>query len=269
MTSKTDIKNRIKQSSLCCVYCGKSYKTKCRLDKHLVLCETIYRSKNNKNTKKIYVIDDDDDIEEMKLPSQRQMYNIILELTMKCNKLEEKIEQMNKWVERKKKKINVLDLLNSTIKPHFVFNNIAKQIIIDDEILNCLFSNGFVSAFSEIMLKNIFEKKNEQQQQLPFSSIENKIFVYKNNSWCELEKEGLLQFMNMINIKLVKGLTDWREKLEVQNAFSDNKIEQFNKTLSKLLNNNFKQETLFNKIKGIICEQIKIDIKSLIECEFA
>ena len=34
-------------SCLCCIYCDKRYKTRKNLDKHLVLCEIIYKSKNN------------------------------------------------------------------------------------------------------------------------------------------------------------------------------------------------------------------------------
>ena len=83
MTTKTDVPNKIKQSCLCCIYCGKSYKTRLNLDKHLILCETIHRSKNIKGNSNQHV----DEIEEKELPSQRQMYNIILQLTLKCNKL--------------------------------------------------------------------------------------------------------------------------------------------------------------------------------------
>ncbi len=31
-------KNKIKQSAMCCIYCGKSYKVRLNLEKHLILC---------------------------------------------------------------------------------------------------------------------------------------------------------------------------------------------------------------------------------------
>ena len=34
------INNRIKQPSQCCVICGKTYKKRTTLDKHIVTCET-------------------------------------------------------------------------------------------------------------------------------------------------------------------------------------------------------------------------------------
>ena len=42
----TDIPNRIKQPAKCCVHCGKSYKKKTNLDKHIIVCELLHNSKN-------------------------------------------------------------------------------------------------------------------------------------------------------------------------------------------------------------------------------
>ena len=65
--------NKIKQSSLCCVYCGKSYKTKSYLDKHIILCEIWHKSKNktNSNNNNHYQNNEDDD-DEFVVPSQKK-----------------------------------------------------------------------------------------------------------------------------------------------------------------------------------------------------
>ena len=41
----SNIPNKIKQPSLCCVYCGKSYIKRINLDKHLVICELLQKTK--------------------------------------------------------------------------------------------------------------------------------------------------------------------------------------------------------------------------------
>ena len=264
MKSITDTKHRINNSCLCCIYCGKSYKTKINLDKHLVLCEIIHRSKNNKQP--------DDDIE---LPSQRQMYNIILELTMKYNKLEEKMLLLDKWLEKKKKKINVIELLNTNVHPEFLWNDISEKIIICDKHIDCLLSSGVVDAFYLTMNINIFEKKDKQP--FPLFCLDQKqncIYVYAkqspedNPAWLEIGKEELIKFMGMIQRKLIKGLTEWRQQLEEKNLFTDGKADIFDKSLLKMLNMDFKQYLLFNKIRGFMYERMKIDAKLLVEYEF-
>ena len=95
-------------SRLCCEYCGKGYKRRVNLDKHFILCEIVYKAK-----KKDRKVDKEAEEIDSELPSQKQMYKMLLELALKYNKLEEKVELMNKWVDKKKKKINVLDWLNT------------------------------------------------------------------------------------------------------------------------------------------------------------
>ena len=70
----------------CCTWCGKGYKTRGNLDKHVILCELIHKSSkkhgSNKNSD-LNVIGDD-------LPSPKKMYQMLLELGYKYSKLEEK-----------------------------------------------------------------------------------------------------------------------------------------------------------------------------------
>ena len=101
--------NRIKQYANSCIHCGKGYKNKSNLDKHYLICDLIY-SRKKQNTR---ILDEEEEI----LPSQKQMFQIILELSQKYNKLEEKVEELNKWVIKKKKKINILEWLNDNNIP--------------------------------------------------------------------------------------------------------------------------------------------------------
>ena len=87
--------NLIKQPAQCCIYCGKSYKRKTNLSKHVELCELI------NNSKKCVIADDEED----DIPSQKKMYRILLELGQKYSRLEEKVDELNKWVIKKKKKM--------------------------------------------------------------------------------------------------------------------------------------------------------------------
>ena len=108
----------------CCEYCGKEYKRRLNLDKHFILCEIVFKAK-----KKDRRIDKETEEINEEMPTQKQMYKMMLELALKYNKLEEKIELMSKWVDKTKKKINVLDWLNasSNLKPELIFDNLADR----------------------------------------------------------------------------------------------------------------------------------------------
>ena len=57
------------------------------------------------------------------------LYQIILELGNKFNKLEEKVDELNKWVVKTKKKINIIEWLNNNIKPEIKFDFLIEKIL--------------------------------------------------------------------------------------------------------------------------------------------
>ena len=92
-------------TKLCCENCNKEYTRKYSLDKHKILCDFKIRTKRQ----------DQIDNEELgDTPTHYQLVKIVQELTLKMTKMEEKMEQMQKWVDKTKKKINVLEWLNWT-----------------------------------------------------------------------------------------------------------------------------------------------------------
>jgi hypothetical protein len=98
-----------------CHFCGSQYKTRTNLEKHVILCELKHKANHSKSKNKCRVRLKEEE-EEEELPSQRKLYQMVLLLNEKYNRLEEKVEEMNKWIVKKKKKINVIEWLNNNIK---------------------------------------------------------------------------------------------------------------------------------------------------------
>ena len=255
-------KNRIKQSVLCCIYCGKSYKTKLVLDKHLVLCEVTHKSKTQ--------INDDDEIV---LPSQKQLYQIILELTLKCNRLESKVADLSKYISRKIDKVNIIDYLNNNIslKPYILFDNISETINIEQSDIEYLFHNSFKDTFNTIISKTIYNKSKENQETIPIAAFTEKagtIYIYttqskdsdkntSHSSWIIATKEKITRFLNIIQLKMSKALSEWRKQnIQLLNE-SDSKSILYDKTFSKLIGVEFKKDEIYNKFYNSIYHKIK------------
>jgi hypothetical protein len=259
-------------SRLCCIYCGKDYKLRINLDKHFVLCEIIHKAKNKDKNK-------DRETEEINedLPSQKQMYKMILELALKYNKLEEKVELMSKWVDKKKKKINVLDWLNtsSNLKPELIFDNLADSISILESDLNLLFNSNFYDMLNEIFSRNIYDKNEEEISLFSFIQKTNTIYIYtKPDSqsleicWIELSREKLVYFLNKVHFKVFKALVEWNKLNQSKINNSDQMTEMYNKASVKLMGIDFKHDSTFSKIKFSMYNKLKKDMKALIEYEF-
>ena len=256
---------------LCCEYCGKEYKRKVNLDKHFILCEIVYKAKRkDKRTDK-----ESEEINE-ELPSQKQMYKMLLELALKYNKLEEKVELMNKWVDKTKKKINVLDWLNtsSNLKPELIFDNLADSISILDSDVDLLFNSDFYDVLTEIFIRNIYNKDGAEIPLFSFIQKTNTIYVYNRDittlelGWIELSREKLIYFLNKFHFKIVKCLTEWNKKNSDKLNSSDKMAEIYTKAKIKVMGIDFKHDQTLSKVKFSIYNKMKKDMKALIEYEF-
>lgn len=244
-----------------CYCCGKTYKKRETLDKHTVLCEIIDKAKKKKST----TIENEEII-----PSQKQMYNILVELTLKYRMLEEKMEEAQKWIDKAKKKINIEEWLNKNVKPPVTFNDLSEnKVIVTEENIEFLFKNNFIDTFFEVLIKNMdLLKINDENSPIQsFSQKANKIYVYDVSNindingtsilFEELSREKLVKFGKQIHFKIVKELTEWKNKRGISVDECEKTSQMYNNALMKLMTVDFKQETVVGKIRTGLYNKFK------------
>jgi hypothetical protein len=257
-----NIPNKIKQPALCCIHCGKSYKKKSNMDKHFVICDLLQISK-----KKTLILEEDLD---EPLPSQKKMFQMLIELGQKYNKLEEKVEEFNKWIVKKKKKINVLEWLNTNIKPNITFDNILDKIIINDDDILFLFENSFNEVLNELFERTIYNHhQSEDYPIFAFVQKSNTFYIYEsNNVWIELSRERLIKFLNKVHMKIFTEFYEWKKTRTNQIRTDAHLATKCDKTLIKITGLDFKQESTLSKIRSLMFSKMKTDLKALVEYEF-
>ncbi len=250
-----NISNKINQSSLCCIYCGKGYKKGTNFNKHILLCELLTKSKSS--TKLL--------IEEDEIPSSRKLYQMLLELGYKYNKLEEKINEM-KIYEIKEKKINIIEWLNINKKPEYLFEKIIDQIIIQDSDIEILLNNTLNNTLNEIFSRNLY-LINDTKPIFAFIKKSNLFYIYdkinQQNSeegWIELTRDKLIKFLNKIQQKISRKIFEWKQNHKEQININDKFAIIYDKAIIKLMGTEFANEQTLNKIINIIYTQIKINI---------
>ena len=264
MNKLSNIPNKIKQSSACCVICGKGYKTRRNLEKHIILCELSH------NSKKSASIEEDEP-----LPSSHRMYQMLIELSQKYNRLDEKVDELNKWVIKKKKKINVLEWLNTNITPEVVFGNAVEKVIVLDEDVEFMLNNTFNDTLNVIFSRSIYIINEQNNPIFAFSQKSNIFYIYdkiETNKedkcvWAELSKEKLIRFLCIVQMKISKAFCEWKKKNK--DLISSDKMETLcDKATVKLMSQEFKQESTLSKIRSIMYGKMKTDMKALVEYEF-
>jgi len=265
MNKTNNITHLITQPGKCCVNCGKGYKQKNALEKHSLLCEII-----NRSDKKRLIIE-----EEIEIPSNRKLYKIILELTDKYNKLEQKLEEVSKYAVKEKKKINITDWLNSNTIAKQSFAHFVTNINITDDLIHHILNNSFNEILTEVF-------KQFSDEELPITSFDQKkntLFVYNYNNdnqetdndigkWQELSRELLIDLLNVIQLKISKILFDWKKKNKEELKTNNTLCNTADKALVKIMTPVFKEDQYLTKAKTLLYNHFKKDLKTMIEYEF-
>jgi hypothetical protein len=263
MYTTHNIKNLIKQPSRCCTNCGKGYKLKSSLDKHLLICELITRQ----GKKKLLIV------EEEIIPDNKQLYQILLELTAKYTKLENKMAEVSKFAVKEKKKINILDWLNNNVTPSYSFKDFTNKIVLDTKFNDIILHNSFNDILNEIINQYLMD---ENLPILAFTQKTNAIFIFNptsntNNSvavWQEIPRDVLIGLLNSIQMKISKSFYDWKQSHKEELLTNDALCGLCDKAIVKIMSPSFKEDKYLSKGKSLIYNKIKKDLKMLIEYEF-
>ena len=275
----TIIPNRIKQPAICCVYCGKGYKSRPGCDKHTILCELIDRTKKKK---KLLILDD---VEEETIPSNQRMYHMMIELANKYSNLEKKMEEISKYVVNQKKKINILEWLNNNLIPTFVFDELPSKITTTNQTIDLLLNNTFHDILNDMFELNIYKNVelcgNDMYPLFTLTQKPNTFYYYttiqgqaiqgqdqQKYEWCELSKDKLVWFLNIIHMKITKLFTEWKKIHKQEITENDSKSSICDKATIKLMSQAFKEDKYYTKVKSLLYNKMKCDMKTLIEYDF-
>jgi predicted nucleotidyltransferase len=269
----------ITNSTNACIYCGKSYTRKTSCEKHTILCEIAHKSKRLK------VCEEE---ETTNIPSTLQLYNIIQELAYKQQKMEEKMDEMQKWIDKKKKKLNVIHWLTTQFVPTTIFGSRIRSISVIQDDISVLVEYNFVQTVVNILKRNLEAPKDGLVKEpiACFTEKNSVFYIYKEviikskteeeqpeekreKQWTKMEPEEFVYLLKIIHSKLLNALCAWRDVNSEKIKNSDKFAELYNKTVIKLMGvTDFNQEATLSKIRMPLYNHLKGDLKNMVEYDY-
>ena len=243
-----------------CKCCGKDYTRKTSLHRHQILCEMIFKSKRDKICEQEETSD---------IPSRQQLYQIIQELAIKYDTLQEKMNEMQKWVQTKKKRVNIIEWLNNNHPQSISFQTWMKSIHVSESHIKLLIEENIVQTMNTILRENLHPEKGK-----PFASFSqkaNQIYTFDDNlkEWRILTQEDFTTLIKQIHSRILRELCEWRNTNAKEIAENEKMSELYNKTVIKLMGLNFSQDSAsLVKIRSNLYNSLKIDLKQTLELEF-
>ena len=299
-------------STYSCEYCSKTYTRKNAATKHFILCELLHNSINihNDTTQKKLKREQqcEEEEETSGIPSQRQLYIMLQELAFKYSVMETKMENMQKWTDKTKRKLNVLQWLNQQPAPIITYTIWANNIQLLDEDITTLMEENVTYTLIKIVQRNLInpdsnpnpnnpESEQTNQSIRCFNQKSNVFYIYTKskqdrdkqdrdkqdgdkqdgdkqdenepNQWQLFTTDQFSMLLHKIRGNMIGKLREWYKKHKQAIINDDNMGVLYSKTVSKLMTINFNQDSqTLSKIKMAVYNHLKLDLKKLIEYEF-
>ena len=260
MISTISIKSK---SSYSCSLCKKEYTRKASLDKHTVLCKF-----KSKSTLELQVA-----VEEASdKPTYDQLVQIVQELSIKYVKMEEKQNEMQQYIDRKRKKMDVIAWLNINVNPTVGFLEwIAMNVtVVPQHFLELLKPEITIfECLQEVFEYNLF-KDNFVCPLKCFAQKNGIFYIYEPSAdinaslWREMELKDFVMLLKQVQKKLIGELSEWRKSNQKLFYDNDRVADQFNKAVIKLMNISFGQDANMSRIKNGLFHYLKTDLDCLV-----
>ena len=177
------------------------------MDKHKILCD--FKTKTKRELK----IEDE---EQSDIPTYNQLVKIVQEMALKMSKMEDKMEDFNKWIDKKKKKLNVIGWLNENVNPTFGFLEwVNVQLIVKEEHFENLMENSLFHSVQQVFEYNLPESNDII---FPIRCFTQKIGIFyicekgENGlpQWKQLVLQDFIILLKTIQNRMIRVLTKWK-----------------------------------------------------------
>ncbi len=266
-----------------CLYCNKSYIRKSAFNNHQLKCEFIricnnVKSKGYKDEDKDE--DKDEENEELSVKfngSINDMYKLLINLNNKFEKLEADYNEIKKYVNVTKNKINIIEYLNKNYDySEFDFIQFLNSIEVTNNELEKVFEKDYVDGIFQILIDYI--EKVKHNNDIPIKAFNNKegvLYAYikipdvgdKHDAWSVIGEDEIKSIYKYFNKKLLPLFLKWKEVNE-KKLDPDDYTLIYVKNMKRVLGTNFEKKNKNAMLQNKLYKYLKVNLKNFVSHDF-
>jgi hypothetical protein len=186
------------------------------------------------------------------------------------------MEEMQKWVDKKKKKLNIIAWLNVNVTPTIGFIEwVTTYLKVTDEDYQVLMDKNIYDCVQKVFESNLGETNGGEfvHPIKCFTQKANAFYMYEKNEdgtplWKLMNNDDFTILFRHIQRKITAVLFKWKQENSSKFHENDNMANQFNKSVVKAMNMSVKPDSGFTRMKNSLYAYLKIDLNRTTEYEF-
>ncbi len=203
-----------------------------------------------------------------------------MEMTVKYNKLEQKLTNFMQTVGVKKQKINLIDWLAANQKDAMNYGDWLQTICLNRSHLELIFQHGYIGGITAIF-KQFLSKADETRPLYAFKGKDNVLYVraYAQQvsaqqvsaaqvsaqqvsapmQWLVLEKTDLIKLVHTLDRQCMKEFDSWQNENK-SNMYNDSFANIYANNLKKMMGDGLAGEQVQARFKREIYNYLREDM---------
>jgi hypothetical protein len=195
--------------------------------------------------------------------------DIVMELVKSNQKLRKDVEELKKYMQAKKKKINIVDWLNENYKPAVNYKEFISKLCITRSHLEIVFKSNIIDGIQEILEE--FMSNQEKNENNPFKSFDirdNVIYVYNEESkWEILSSTEYTNMISIISKNIMTEFKKWQDENEHQ-LYAEDFSVIYVQNVKKVMGGDMPIDKQRGKIHRNLYKYLKMNLQNTVEYAF-
>ena len=253
-----------------CKFCNKSYKRKGYFKNHVLVCEELHKTKYMEEKEEELVGD---------IPTMRNMYFLLQTFIKKTADLEDKVNELTKYIEKTKKRINIIEWLNDNIVLESDYDTWVNTLHVTQKHLHIVFKSGIVDGINAILVDNLPCEKESNHPIKCFKQKANTFYIYKDDTWSIMTLNQMNKLFRQMDQRLFKQFMLWKEEHKTKIENDDNYYQNVylvnmhrilggNNSTSSSISSDQRNERNKKRCKMNLYHYLQQNIKNIVQYEF-
>lgn len=206
----------IKGPPYICDYCNSEYKVFENYNRHYRGCEFFHKTRRER---------EQDRQEYVSLPSQKEMFRLLQDLTLTCNQLKKEVQHLKHIVGSKRRK-EVVDYLNQAPAPEYTFDQWIRSQTIEFHHLECVFETNLTEGLKRCIAESLNKETTPdattakgllKYTQIPICAFEqrpNQFYIYdtsgSSTNWKRMEHDQFDRWISTLSHRFLQYFIEWQ-----------------------------------------------------------
>ena len=198
---------------------------------------------------------------------QRSDKDVIKHLLTVVDKQQQQINELQKWMKKQYKKLDVIHWLNQQYPSQTTFQTWYKNISIERKQLEYIFTHGLIDGLHSILQENLQVEKEETFPVRCFNQKPRTFYIFQD-TWKVMTGDNFDEMVSDIRHRIIQEFKKWQDENEdIINDPKQNEI--FFDYVKKVMGGKSTKKKIHEKLRRKLFVYLKFNLKNIVHYSFS